>query len=286
MTAYATRSRRFRSLTSNARRQRPAISCARRWSRTRSFRDGPFDAPVFVSTTYVLENYPYPGSGYTYFNYDFTLIIDPVFDASCTGAQSVNIARLSAEPERLSRRVPEPADRRLHEQRLVRPRAQRRRPHGADLRQRRARDAHAVRRVVHLRRQRHSVLARRSRASPRTARTRSTNVPVYYYTGGGFAGDFTSVDAAQLGHDEHQLPRLHEMNFDFNGATDPRSPAARPAPARARGSPRRHQRPQLRISVASASHDRSRPRGGIGVLRDARPRAIAHARQHSASSPA
>lgn len=53
--------------------------------------DGPFDAPVYVSTTYVLENYPYSGSGLTLFDYDFTLQIDPVIDANCTGCQSLDI---------------------------------------------------------------------------------------------------------------------------------------------------------------------------------------------------
>lgn len=53
--------------------------------------DGPFDAPVYASQTYVLENYPYAGSGLTLFNYDFTLVIDPVFDTNCTGCQTTNI---------------------------------------------------------------------------------------------------------------------------------------------------------------------------------------------------
>jgi hypothetical protein len=53
--------------------------------------DGPFDAPILVSTTYVLENYPYSGYGFTYFNYDFTFLIDPVLDVNCTGCQSVDI---------------------------------------------------------------------------------------------------------------------------------------------------------------------------------------------------
>ncbi len=38
----------------------------------------PFDSPIVNSTTYVLENYPYEGSGYFTFSDAFTLRIDPV----------------------------------------------------------------------------------------------------------------------------------------------------------------------------------------------------------------
>jgi hypothetical protein len=37
----------------------------------------PFDSPIFDSTTYVLENYPYTGSGFFKFSDTFTLRIDP-----------------------------------------------------------------------------------------------------------------------------------------------------------------------------------------------------------------
>ncbi len=53
--------------------------------------DGPYDAPVYNSTTYVLENYPNSALGFTYFDYAFTFFIDPVIDANCTGCESVNI---------------------------------------------------------------------------------------------------------------------------------------------------------------------------------------------------
>ncbi|MEO5626733.1 MAG: hypothetical protein ABIQ70_12055 [Dokdonella sp.] len=39
--------------------------------------DTAFDSPIFDSTTYVLENYPYTGSGYFKFSDAFTLRIDP-----------------------------------------------------------------------------------------------------------------------------------------------------------------------------------------------------------------
>ncbi|MEO7323861.1 MAG: hypothetical protein ABIW82_03450 [Dokdonella sp.] len=39
--------------------------------------DTPFDSPMYDSTTYVLENYPYTGSGFFKFSDAFTLRIDP-----------------------------------------------------------------------------------------------------------------------------------------------------------------------------------------------------------------
>lgn len=42
--------------------------------------EAPFDSPILASTTYVLENYPADSLGYTYYNYDFDLIIDPVIN--------------------------------------------------------------------------------------------------------------------------------------------------------------------------------------------------------------
>ncbi len=39
--------------------------------------DGPFDSPVFVSTTYVLENYNFSSSYNHYYGYAFTLSVDP-----------------------------------------------------------------------------------------------------------------------------------------------------------------------------------------------------------------
>lgn len=39
--------------------------------------EAPYDSPVVTSTTYVLENYPYQGSGYFAFSDAFTLRIDP-----------------------------------------------------------------------------------------------------------------------------------------------------------------------------------------------------------------
>lgn len=40
--------------------------------------DTPFDSPIYFSTTYVLENYPYQDAGYFTFSDGFTLRLDPV----------------------------------------------------------------------------------------------------------------------------------------------------------------------------------------------------------------
>lgn len=54
--------------------------------------DGPFDAPIYNSTTYVLENYQNTAqSGFTYFNNSFSLIIDPVIGGIGTAAVTVPI---------------------------------------------------------------------------------------------------------------------------------------------------------------------------------------------------
>ena len=44
--------------------------------------DTPFDSPIYYSTTYVLENYPYQGAGYFTFSDAFTLRLNPVTTSS------------------------------------------------------------------------------------------------------------------------------------------------------------------------------------------------------------
>ena len=46
------------------------------------------------------------------------------------------------------------------------------------------------------------------------------NVPVYYYTGGGFAGDFSSVNSNNWGTMSFSWPDCNTLNFTFSGATD------------------------------------------------------------------
>jgi hypothetical protein len=53
-----------------------------------------FNSPLYVSTTYVLENYPYEGSGYFTFSDGFTLRVDPRIN----GVSPVDISVPAYEP--------------------------------------------------------------------------------------------------------------------------------------------------------------------------------------------
>ena len=44
------------------------------------------------------------------------------------------------------------------------------------------------------------------------------NAPVYYYTGGGFAGNFTGVTQHVWGTMNFSFPHCSQVDFDFNGA--------------------------------------------------------------------
>jgi hypothetical protein len=46
------------------------------------------------------------------------------------------------------------------------------------------------------------------------------NVPVYYYSGGGFAGDFSSVTQYDWGTMNIRFPSCAEMTFDYSGSAD------------------------------------------------------------------
>jgi hypothetical protein len=181
--------------------------------------DGPFDAPVYVSTTYVLENYPYSGSGYTYFDYDFTLLIDPVIDASCTGCQSVDINGYNPDAY---------------------PAASQNLPIDGYMSSAYFDPAHSGEGFV-------LEVYDNPGGSTRTVFAAwytydplglpfwligqgvvdvganvMTGAPVYYYTNGGFAGDFgASVDSHPWGTITMSWASCNTLNFSYNGATDP-----------------------------------------------------------------
>ena len=49
-----------------------------------------------------------------------------------------------------------------------------------------------------------------------------TGAPVYYYTNGGFAGDFgATVDSHPWGTITMSFANCNTLNFSYNGATDP-----------------------------------------------------------------
>jgi hypothetical protein len=51
--------------------------------------------------------------------------------------------------------------------------------------------------------------------------TTFANVPVYYYTGGGFAGNFTSVTSNNWGTMSFTFPSCGTVNITYSGQTDP-----------------------------------------------------------------
>jgi hypothetical protein len=182
--------------------------------------DGPFDAPVYVSTTYVLENYPYSGSGLTLFNYDFTLLIDPVIDANCTGCQSLNINGYNPDQQHY-------------------PAAFQNLPIDGYMSSSYFDPAHSgegfllevfdnpggTTRTVFV-----AWYTYDPNGIPFWLVAQGTfpigansvvNVPVYYYTGGGFAGDFgANTDSHVWGTMSFGFPDCGHMTFTFNGQTD------------------------------------------------------------------
>jgi hypothetical protein len=181
--------------------------------------DAPFDAPVFVSTTYVLENYPYTGSGYTYFNNDFTLNIDPAFDNAGTGAQQVNVAGYQPNQTDYPAAFQDlPIDGYMST-------AWYDTAHGGEGLMVQIYDNadHATRTLfaawytydangIPFWLAIQGVAAYGSKSF--------SNTPVYYYTDGGFAGDFTSVTQHTWGTMNISFPNCTTMEFDFNGTAD------------------------------------------------------------------
>jgi hypothetical protein len=181
--------------------------------------DGPYDAPIYTSTTYVLENYPYDGVGYTYFNYDFSLVIDPVFDFNCTGCQTVDIDGY----------VPTQQDYPAAFQNL---------PIDGYMSSAWYDPAHAGEGLV-------VEIYNNADGTTRTifaawytydangipfwliaqgvapmGSNVFANVPVYYYDGGGFAGDFSGITTHDWGTMNIRFPSCAEMSFDYSGSAD------------------------------------------------------------------
>jgi hypothetical protein len=181
--------------------------------------DGPYDAPIYVSTTYVLENYPDDSLGYTYFNYDFTLVIDPVFDFNCTGCQAIDISGY----------VPTPQDYPSAFQNLpidgYMSSAWYDPDHGGEgLVVEIYDNADGTTRTLFASWYTYDAngipfwLVAQGVAS--MGSNVFANVPVYYYSGGGFAGDFSSVTQYDWGTMNIRFPSCAEMTFDYSGSAD------------------------------------------------------------------
>ena len=178
--------------------------------------DGPYDSPVYVSTTYVLENYPYSGSGFTYFDYDFTLIIDPVIGGFGT----------SAVQEPINGYSPTPGDYPAAFQNL---------PIDGYMSSAYYDTAHGGEGLVIEIYDNPGNTSRTIFAAWYTYDTLGlpywlvaqgtapiganvvANAPVYYYTGGGFAGNFGSVTSNNWGTMTFSWSNCNTLNFTFNG---------------------------------------------------------------------
>jgi hypothetical protein len=179
--------------------------------------DGPFDSPITASTTYVLENYPYQGFGYTYFNNDFDFTIDPVFDTQGTGAVTVQFA--GYQPTQSTY-----------------PAAFQNLPIDGYMSNAWYDTAHSGEGLMIQIYDNADNATRTLFASWYTyddagipfwlsiqgvaayGSTTFSNVPVYYYTGGGFAGDFSGVTQHNWGTMNFSFPNCTTLNLDYNGA--------------------------------------------------------------------
>jgi hypothetical protein len=181
--------------------------------------DGPYDSPIYVSTTYVLENYPDDSLGYTYFNYNFSLVIDPVFDFNCTGCQQVDINGY----------VPTQQDYPAAFQNLpidgYMTSAWYDPAHGGegffvDIYD----NGDGTTRTIFAAWYTYDAngipfwLVAQGVAS--IGSNVFANVPVYYYSGGGFAGDFSSVTSHDWGTMNIRFPSCAKMTFDYSGSAD------------------------------------------------------------------
>jgi hypothetical protein len=181
--------------------------------------DGPYDAPVYVSTTYVLENYPDDGVGYTYFNYDFTLVIDPVFDFNCTGCQSIDInGYVPTQQEYPAAFQNLPIDGYMSSAWYDPDHA------GEGLVVEIYDNADGTTRSLFASWYTYDAngipfwLVAQGVAS--MGSNVFANVPVYYYSGGGFAGDFTGVTQYDWGTMNIRFPSCAKMTFDYSGSAD------------------------------------------------------------------
>ena len=183
--------------------------------------EAPYDSAILYGTNiYVLENYPFD-AGYTYYNYDFDLLIDPVLDQACTGCTLFQIdgyVPTQGDYPAAFQNLPidgymssawfDPAH--AGEGVLTR-----------NLRQRRRYLAHDLRGLVHLRPERHSVLARRAgRAADRRQQRRQRAGATTTRAAVSPAISAASTDSHVWGTMSFSFPDCGHMTFTFNGQTD------------------------------------------------------------------
>ncbi|HEV7492119.1 MAG TPA: hypothetical protein VGO25_15040 [Rhodanobacteraceae bacterium] len=177
--------------------------------------DGPFDSPVYVSTTYVLENYPYPGTGYTFFDFAHNLIIDPVIGDIGTSAVTAPIGdytTVSTQNLPIDGYMSSAYYDTAHS--------------GEGLVVEIYDNGDGATRTIFASWYTYDTVGLPfwlvAQASIPIGTNNITNVPVYYFTGGGFAGNFgASSTTNNWGTMSFNWPSCNAMSFTFNGATDP-----------------------------------------------------------------
>jgi hypothetical protein len=179
----------------------------------------PFDATIFAtSSVYVLENYDDPTNlGLTYFNYDFNLNIDPVLDANCTGCATIPVPGYQPTQSTYPAAFQDlPIDGFMSSAWYDTAHS------GEGIMVQIYNNPDNATRTLFAAWYTYDAngipfwLAIQGTAT--FGSNTFSNVPVYYYTGGGFAGNFNSVTQHNWGTMNISFPNCSQMDFDFNGA--------------------------------------------------------------------
>ena len=180
----------------------------------------PYDATIFAaSSVYVLENYNAPSIlGLTYFDYEFNFEIDPVLDDQCSGCATIGVPDYAPDAQGYPAAFQDlPIDGYMSSswydpahsgegiliQVFNNPGDTTRTLFAAWY----TYDANGL----------PFWLAAQGTAA--IGSNTFSNVPVYYYTGGGFAGNFNGVTQHTWGTMNFSFPNCSQVDFDYNGAT-------------------------------------------------------------------
>ena len=180
----------------------------------------PFDATIFnASTVFVLENYPSSTLGYTYFNNNFQLLIDPVLDANCTGCGAVSVDGYVPDQQNYPAAFQNlPIDGYMSSAWYDTAHA------GEGLMVQIYDNADHATRTLFAAWYTYDAIGIPFWLSVQGVAAYGSNAfsntPVYYYTGGGFAGNFTSVTQHDWGTMNISFPDCTTMAFDYNGSAD------------------------------------------------------------------
>ena len=173
--------------------------------------DAGFGTPIFVSTTYVLENYPTIQAGMTEYNLAFNLYVDP----ATTDDQVVQIS-VPNYPNRTDL-PPLPIDGYMSSVWYDSAHS------GEGMLTQIYNNPDNTSRTLFAAWYTYDAngipfwLAAQGTAA--VGSNTFSNVPVYYYTGGGFAGNFNGVTQHTWGTMNFSFPNCSQVDFDYNGAT-------------------------------------------------------------------